>query len=45
MGWPQNENAAPTSDYARFYPASCLETGTAIILILTTIILTILIRV
>lgn len=43
MGWPQNENAAPTSDYARFYPASCLETGTTIIIIIKiTITITIL---
>ena len=27
VGWPQSENASPSSDYARFYPASCLETG------------------
>jgi valyl-tRNA synthetase len=27
VGWPQAENASPTSDYSRFYPASCLETG------------------
>lgn len=26
VGWPQNE-AVPGSDLARFYPASCLETG------------------
>jgi len=31
VGWPQEENAGEDSDLARFYPASCLETGYDII--------------
>ena len=27
VGWPQDEGADPASDFARFYPGTCLETG------------------